>query len=110
MGSFATILSLIGCDSKQTYSIESQSKSIRCSLNGGPLQIDITKGSLNADLTYGGKKSLVNLLKFQDSYQILMKFDPQVGQLKINESGTELTQFVNQQEKREPCQSVNTNP
>lgn len=105
------LLFLVGCNEQQakTVSIEEQSKTIQCTLNDQTLEIEVSKGSLNANFIYAGKKSLVNLLKFQDTYQILMKFDPQIGQLKINQEGTKLTQFVNQQEKHTACKTITRN-
>jgi hypothetical protein len=102
------LLFLAGCNEQRakTVSIEEQSKTIQCTLNDKTLEIVVSKGSLNANFIYEDKKSLVNLLKFQDTYQILMKFDPQIGQLKINQEGTELTQFINQQEKRTVCKTI----
>ncbi len=102
------LLFLTGCNEQRekTKSIEEQSKTISCTLNDKALEIAISKGSLTANFIYDGKTSLVNLLKFQDTYQILMKFDPQIGQLKINQTGTELTQLVNQQEKRASCKTI----
>jgi len=102
------LLFLTGCNEQRekTKSIEEQSKTISCTLNDKALKIAISKGSLTANFIYDGKTSLVNLLKFQDTYQILMKFDPQIGQLKINQTGTELTQLVNQQEKRASCKTI----
>lgn len=102
------LLFLVGCNEQlaKSVSIEDRSKTINCTLNDQTLEIEVSKGSLNANFIYEGKKSLVNLLKFQDTYQILMKFDPQIGQLKINQLGTELTQFINQQEKRTACKTI----
>jgi hypothetical protein len=96
------LLFLTGCNEQRekTKSIEEQSKTISCTLNDKALEIAISKGSLTANFIYDGKTSLVNLLKFQ------MKFDPQIGQLKINQTGTELTQLVNQQEKRASCKTI----
>lgn len=104
---FFFLFFLIGCNEQlKIEPIEGQSKTIVCSLNNQVLEIEISKGSLNANLTYAGRKSLVNLLKFQDAYQILMKFDSQIGQLKFNQAGTELIQFLNQQEKRTSCKTI----
>jgi hypothetical protein len=102
------LLFLVGCNEQRakSVSIEDRSKTINCTLNDQTLEIEVSKGSLNANFIYEDKKSLVNLLKFQDTYQILMKFDPQIGQLKINQEGTELTQFINQQEKRTACKTI----
>ncbi len=107
---FFFVLFLIGCNGQlvKSESIEEHSKKIHCALNSQILEIEISKGSLNANFIYEGKKSLVNLLKFQDTYQILMKFDPEVGQLKINQAGTELTQFKNQKETRTSCKTIST--
>jgi hypothetical protein len=87
-------LTLWGCDAQapKVEAINSQSKTLSCSLNGSPIQILITKGSLDANLLYEGKELKVNLLEVKDFYQILMRFDPQIGQLKINKAGNELTQ------------------
>jgi hypothetical protein len=87
-------LTLWGCDAQapKVEAIDSQSKTLSCSLNGSPIQILITKGSLDANLLYEGKELKVNLLEVKDFYQILMRFDPQIGQLKINKAGNELTQ------------------
>jgi len=105
------ILFLPACNEQapKSVSIEDRSKTIHCILNEKNLEIVISKGSLTANFLYGGKTSLVNLLKFKDTYQILMKFDPQIGQLKINQEGTKLTQFVNQQEKHTACKTITRN-
>jgi len=105
---FSVLLFLVGCNEQlgKTELLEGQDKKIICKLNDQALEIEISKGSLNANLIYEGKKSLVNLLKFQDTYHILMKFDPQIGQLKLNQAGTELIQFLNQQEKRTSCETI----
>ena len=102
------ILFLTACNEQapKSVSIEDRSKTIHCILNDQTLEILISKDSLTANFIYDGKTSLVNLLKFKDTYQILMKFDPQIGQLKINQDGTELTQFINQQEKRTSCKTI----
>jgi hypothetical protein len=102
------IFFLVGCNEQleKSVSIEDRSKTIHCILNEKNLEIVISKSSLTANFIYDGKTSLVNLLKFKDTYQILMKFDPQIGQLKINQDGTELTQFINQQEKRMSCKTI----
>ena len=98
-------LLLLGCDSGGPVleSINSQNKSIQCTLNASPLRIDITKGSLDANLFLGGKEMKVNLLEVKDFYQILMRFDPEIGQLKINKAGTELIQLHKAQERTESC-------
>ncbi len=101
-------LFLVSCDVHQTKAqlIEAQTKIINCTLNGSPLGIEISKGSLNANFIFEGKKELVNLLKFQDNYQILMKYEAQIGQLKINQAGTELTQLLNKKEIRTTCKTI----
>ena len=76
---------------------------LTCSLNGSPIQIGITKGSLDANLLYEGKELKVNLLEVKDFYQILMRFDPQIGQLKINKMGNELTQVKSGNEQVSTC-------
>ena len=98
-------LLLWGCDTSgpALESINSQSKSIQCTLNASPLRIDITKGSLDANLFLGDKEMKVNLLEVKDFYQILMRFDPEIGQLKINKAGTELIQLHKAQERTESC-------
>jgi hypothetical protein len=45
----------------------------------------------------------VNLLEVKDFYQIIMRFDPNIGQLKINKASTELIQLRDAQERIEPC-------
>ena len=54
---YLTPLLLWGCDpSGPTFeSIDSQNKIIQCALNGSPLKIDITKGSLDANLFLGDR-------------------------------------------------------
>ena len=98
-------LLLWGCDTSgpALESINSQSKSIQCTLNASPLRIDITKDSLDANLFLVGKEIRVNLLEVKDFYQILMRFDPEIGQLKINKAGTELIQLRKAQERTESC-------
>jgi len=98
-------LLLLGCDAGGPIleSINSQNKSIQCTLNASPLRIEITKGSLDANLFLGAKEIRVNLLEVKDFYQILMRFDPQIGQLKINKAGTELIQLRQAQERTESC-------
>jgi hypothetical protein len=98
-------LLLLGCDASGPVleSINSQNKSIQCTLNASPLRMDITKDSLNANLFLGGKEIKVNLLEVKDFYQILMRFDPAIGQLKINKAGTELIQLRKAQERIESC-------
>ena len=96
---------LWGCDSQTSKmeAIESQSKVLICSLNASPLKIEITKGSLDATLLYDGKESKINLLEVKDFYQIIMRFDPQIGQLKINKMGNELTQLKSGNEQVATC-------
>ncbi|MBU3603786.1 hypothetical protein [Polynucleobacter sp. AP-Kaivos-20-H2] len=98
-------LVLWGCDSQapKIEAIESQNKSLSCSLNGSPLKIEITKGSLDAAMYYEGKESKINLLEVKDFYQIIMRFNPQIGQLKINKMGNELIQFRNSEERITSC-------
>ncbi len=98
-------LTLWGCDSQapKIEAIDSQTKTLSCSLNGGPITIEIIKGSLDASLLFEGKEIKVNLLEVKDFYQILMRFDPRIGQLKINQLGTELTQVKNGNEKITAC-------
>jgi hypothetical protein len=98
-------LALWGCDAQapKVEAIDSQSKTLSCSLNGGPIQILITKGSLDASLLYQSKEIKVNLLEVKDFYQILMRFDPQIGQLKMNKMGNELTQVKNGSEQTTAC-------
>jgi hypothetical protein len=98
-------LALWGCDAQapKIEAIDSQSKVLTCSLNGSPIQIGITKGSLDANLLYEGKELKVNLLEVKDFYQILMRFDPQIGQLKINKPGNELTQVKSGNEQVSTC-------
>ena len=98
-------LALCGCDSQapKIEAIDSQSKVLTCSLNGSPIQIEIIKGSLDANLLYEGKELKVNLLEVKDFYQILMRFDPQIGQLKINKMGNELTQVKGGNEQVATC-------
>jgi hypothetical protein len=98
-------LLLLGCDAGGPVleAINSQNKSIQCTLNASPLRIDVTKGSLDANLFLGDKEIRVNLLEVKDFYQILMRFDPQIGQLKINKAGTELIQLRKAQERIESC-------
>ena len=98
-------LVLCGCDAQgpTIEAIDNQSKILSCSLNGSTAQILITKGSLDANLLHEGKEIKVNLLEVKDFYQIIMRFDPQIGQLKINQLGTELTQVKNGNEKITAC-------
>jgi hypothetical protein len=98
-------LTLWGCDAQapKLEAIDSQSKTLSCSLNSSPIQILITKGSLDAILFYEGKEIKVNLLEVKDFYQILMRFDPQIGQLKMNKMGNELTQVKNGSEQTTAC-------
>jgi len=98
-------LTLWGCDSQipKIEAIDSQTKTLSCSLNGGPITIEIIKGSLDASLLFEGKEIKVNLLEVKDFYQILMRFDPRIGQLKINQLGTELTQVKSGNEKITAC-------
>ena len=98
-------LTLWGCDSQapKIEAINSQTKTLSCSLNAGPITIEIIKGSLDASLLFEGKEIKVNLLEVKDFYQILMRFDPRIGQLKINQLGTELTQVKNGNEKITAC-------
>jgi hypothetical protein len=103
--SFLLTLALWGCDAEapKIEAIDSQSKVLKCTLNGSPIQILITKGSLDANLLYEGKELKVNLLEVKDFYQILMRFDPQIGQLKINKMGNELTQVKGGNEQVSTC-------
>ena len=98
-------LVLCGCDAQgpTIEAIDNQSKTLSCSLNGSPAQILITKGSLDAILLYEGKEIKVNLLEVKDFYQIIMRFDPQIGQLKINKIGNELTQLKSGNEQVTTC-------
>ena len=98
-------LALWGCDAQgpKIEAIDSQSKTLSCSLNGSPVQISITKGSLDASLLYEGKEMKVNLLEVKDFYQIIMRFDSQIGQLKINQMGNELTQLKSGNEVSTAC-------
>jgi len=98
-------LALCGCDAQapKVEAIDSQSKTLSCSLNGSPIQILITKDSLDASLLYEGKELKVNLLEVKDFYQILMRFDAQIGQLKINKLGNELTQVKSGSEQTTAC-------
>jgi len=98
-------LTLWGCDAQtpKVEAINSQSKTLSCSLNGSPIQLLITKDSLDASLLYKGKEIKVNLLEVKDFYQILMRFDQQIGQLKMNKIGNELTQVKNGSEQTMAC-------
>ncbi|WP_353201673.1 hypothetical protein [Polynucleobacter sp.] len=107
-GAFISLLltlALWGCDAQapKIEAIDSQSKTLSCSLNGSPIQILITKGSLDASLLYQSKEIKVNLLEVKDFYQILMRFDTQIGQLKMNKMGNELTQVKNGSEQTNAC-------
>jgi len=99
------MLVLCGCDPQapKIEAIDSQSKTLLCSLNASSLQIEIAKGSLDASLFLGEREIKVNLLEVKDFYQILMRFDPNIGQLKINKAGTELIQLRESQERTESC-------
>ena len=101
-------LVLWGCDSQSSKieAIDTQTKTLSCSLNGGPVKIEITKGSLDANLLMGEREIKVNLLEVKDFYQILMRFDPNIGQLKINQAGTELIQLRDSQERVESCTTL----
>ena len=96
---------LWGCDAggPKIEPIDAQSKVITCALNGSPLKINISKGSLDANVLLGDKEIKVNLLEVKDFYQILMRFDSNIGQLKINKAGTELIQLRESQERIENC-------
>lgn len=98
-------LVLWGCDAggPAVEAINSQNKVIKCTLNGTQLKLEITKGSLDANLFLADKEIKVNLLEVKDFYQILMRFDPNIGQLKINKAGTELIQLREAQERIEVC-------
>lgn len=98
-------LVLWGCDSQapKIEAIDSQAKTLTCSLNDSPLKIEIAKGSLDAAMFYEGKESKINLLEVKDFYQIIMRFDPQIGQLKINKMGNELTQLKSGIEQVATC-------
>lgn len=103
---------LLGCDTggPSVEPINTQNKVIRCTLNGSPLRIDITKGSLDANLFLGEREIKVNLLEVKDSYQILMRFDPQIGQLKMNKMGNELMQVKNGNEQTVACVAESNKP
>ncbi len=98
-------LFLWGCDvvGPTVEALDSHNKVITCALNGSPLTIAITKGSLDANLFLADKEINVNLLEVKDFYQILMRFDSNIGQLKINKAGTELIQLRDSQERKESC-------
>jgi hypothetical protein len=99
------VLLLMGCgpQSPKIEVIDNQTKTLTCSLNGNPISIAITKGSLDASLLYGDKEIKANLLEVKDFYQIIMRFDPQIGQLKINKLGNELTQVKGGNEQVTAC-------
>jgi len=101
-------LFLCGCDAQgpKIEAIDSQSKTLSCFLDGTPAQILITKGSLDASLLYEGKVIKVNLLEVKDFYQIIMRFDSKIGQLKINKMGNELTQLKSGNEVITACAAV----
>ena len=103
----SVVLTLVlwGCDAQgpTIEAIDNQSKTLSCSLNGSPAQILIAKGSLDAILLYEGKEIKVNLLEVKDFYQIIMRFDLQIGQLKINKMGNELTQLKGGNEQVTTC-------
>ncbi len=107
-----TPILLWGCDTggPSIEPINSRNKVINCTLNGNPLKIDITKGSLDANLFLGDREIKVNLLEVKDSYQILMRFDPQIGQLKMNKMGSELTQVKNGNEQTMACVAESNKP
>jgi hypothetical protein len=96
---------LWGCDSQTSKieAIDSQTKTLICALNGSPMKIEISKGSLDASLIYDGKQLKINLLEVKDFYQIIMRFDPQIGQLKINKMGNELRQLKSGNEQIIAC-------
>jgi len=98
-------LLLWGCDAGRPSfeAINSQNKIIQCTLNGSQLKLEITKGSLDANLSLADKEIKVNLLEVKDFYQILMRFDSNIGQLKINKAGTELIQLREAKERIETC-------
>ena len=104
---YLSLLALIlwGCDAggPSLEAINNQNKIFLCTLNGSPLTLEITKGSLDANLFLVDKEIKVNLLEVKDFYQILMRFDPNIGQLKINKAGTELIQLREAQERIESC-------
>ena len=103
---------LWGCDDggPAIEPINSQNKVINCTLNGSPLKIKITKGSLDANLLLGDREIKVNLLEVKDSYQLLMRFDPQIGQLKMNKTGNELIQVKNGNEQTIACVAESNKP
>jgi len=109
---YLTPILLWGCDAggPSIEPINSRNKVINCTLNGSPLKIDITKGSLDANLFLGDREIKVNLLEVKDSYQILMRFDPQIGQLKMNKMGSELTQVKNGNEQTIACVAESNKP
>lgn len=102
--SLVTLL-LAGCDAgaPKIEAIDSQHKVISCALNGNPLTLEVSKGSLDATMSLEGKVFKVNLLEVKDFYQILMRFDANIGQLKINKTSTALIQLRDGQERTEAC-------
>ena len=109
---YLVTLVLWGCDAggPSIEPINSRNKMINCTLDGSPLRIDITKDSLDANLFLGDREIKVNLLEVKDFYQILMRFDPQIGQLKINKMGNELMQVKNGNEQTIACVAESNKP
>ena len=105
LSSVMLVFLLMGCvpQAPKIEAIDNQTKTLTCSLNGDPISIAITKGSLDASLLYGGKEIKANLLEVKDFYQIIMRFDPQIGQLKINKMGNELAQLKSGNEQVTTC-------
>ncbi len=105
LASSLLIMLLIGCDSQKpkVEAIDHQSKTIQCTLNGKPFQMDINQGSLEGNLYIDGKELRFELLKFSNEYQIIIRFDPEVGQLKFNQANNQLFQLRYGQERLEPC-------
>ena len=105
LASLLLALALWGCDSHtpKIDAIDRQAKTLACVLNGSPMQIVIHKDSLVASLLYEGKEIRIDLLEVKDFYQILMRFDPQIGQLKINKMGNELIQLKSGNEQITTC-------
>jgi hypothetical protein len=105
---FAGAVLLSSCDSQKPEfeAIDNRNKVIQCTVSGNPILIKVKQGSLDAELQFAKKKFNANLLEVKDFYQIIMRFDPTIGQLKINRAATELTQVMGSQENIGACTTV----
>lgn len=102
------VIAVTGCDvQKPEFApIDNQNKVIQCTVSGNPVLITVKQGLLDAELQYAEKKFNANLLEVKDFYQIIMRFDPTIGQLKINRAANELTQVLGSRENIGACTTV----